>query len=50
MFVWSSTIQGGSYWSNIHNNLEKLSDYKVPDEAIIQIQKWVIQLYRNKQP
>lgn len=49
MFVWSSTIQGASYWSNIHNNLGELSDYKVPDEAIIQIQKWVIEFYRNKQ-
>ena len=49
MFEWSRTIQGASYWSNIHNNLEELSDYKVPDEAIIQIQKWVIQFYRNKQ-
>lgn len=49
MFVWSSTIEGSSYWSNICNDLEELSDYKVPDEAIIQIQKWVIEFYRNKQ-
>lgn len=49
MFLWWDSVQGASYWSNIYNNLKKLPDYKAPDEAIIQIQKWVIEFYRNKQ-
>jgi hypothetical protein len=47
MFVWYSSPQGVTYWGSICNKLEENSDYKVPDEAIIQIQKWVIQIYRN---
>lgn len=49
MHIWSNTPQGAAYWDSIYTNLKKLSDYKVPDEAIIQIQKWVIEFYRNKQ-
>jgi hypothetical protein len=48
MFNWYSSPQGVTYWGSICNKLEENSDYKVPDEAIIQIQKWVIEFYRNK--
>jgi hypothetical protein len=49
MFYWHITPQGISYWGNLHSELEENPNYKVPDEAIIQIQKWVIEFYRNKQ-
>lgn len=49
MHLWSDTPQGAAYWDNIYTNLKEFPEYKVPDEVIIQIQKWVIQFYRNKQ-
>jgi hypothetical protein len=48
MFDWDKSPQGFRFWHIILDNLEQDSDYKVPDEAIIQIQKWVIEFYRNK--
>jgi hypothetical protein len=55
MFTWHSSPQGQVYWEDLYtemNNYQSESgdnpDYKVPDEAIIQIQKWVIEFYRNK--
>jgi hypothetical protein len=48
MFTWGISSQGEIYWEDLHSELEENSDYKVPDEAIIQIQKWVIEFYRNK--
>jgi hypothetical protein len=41
-FYWSYTPQGDDYWRNIHHPLENNPKYGVPDEVIIQIQKWVI--------
>ena len=46
-FSWSSTPQGPNYWCYIYNCLCN-SRYKVPDEAIIQLQKWVIQSYQQQ--
>jgi hypothetical protein len=48
MFYWADSPQGKKYWDDISVELELNPYYKVPDEAIIQIQKWVIQYYRNK--
>ena len=48
MFTWGISPQGEVYWEDLHSELCENSDYKVPDEAIIQIQKWVIEFYRNK--
>jgi hypothetical protein len=48
MFTWHSSPQGRVYWEDLHSELGDNPDYKVPDEAIIQIQKWVIEFYRNK--
>lgn len=47
-FRWITTPQGGEYWRNISDNLEGCSTYSVPQEAIIQIQKWVIQSYQQE--
>lgn len=41
-FYWSNTPQGADYWRNIDKSLKDNPKYVVPDEAIIQIQKWVI--------
>jgi len=46
-FSWGSTPQGYDYWYNIYKPLTYKSKYVVPDEAIIQIQKWVILSYQN---
>ena len=43
-FIWSSTPQGHDYWCSI----SRLEPHKVPDEAIIQLQKWVIQSYQQQ--
>lgn len=46
---WESTPQGCDYWHKIANSLYILkSSYKVPDEAIIQLQKWVIMSYQQE--
>jgi hypothetical protein len=41
-FVWSKTPPGADYWRNIYKSLKDNPKYVVPDEVIIQIQKWVI--------
>jgi predicted nuclease with TOPRIM domain len=41
-FVWSKTPPGEDYWKNIYKSLKDNPKYVVPDEVIIQIQKWVI--------
>jgi hypothetical protein len=46
-FYWSYTPQGYDYWYNIYKPLTYKSKYVVPDEVIIQIQKWVILSYQN---
>ena len=43
-FTWDSTPQGGLYWYSIYH----LEPHKVPNEAIIQLQKWVIQSYQEQ--
>ena len=43
-FEWSSTPQGVDYWYRI----SLLESHKVPEEAIIQLQKWVIQSYQKQ--
>jgi hypothetical protein len=47
-FSWSNTPQGLDYWKRIQNNL-KDPTYKVPQEAIIQIQKWIIISFQQEQ-
>jgi hypothetical protein len=41
-FYGGATPQGCDYWSNIYHFLKHNPKYVVPDEVIIQIQKWVI--------
>ena len=48
MFIWASTPQGEDYWLEIFDYLCADSEYKVPEEAIIQLQKWVIQSYQEQ--
>ena len=48
MFTWASTPQGEDYWWDISDYLGVDPGYKVPDEAIIQLQKWVIQSYQEQ--
>ena len=48
MFIWASTPQGEDYWLEIFDYLGVDSGYKVPEEAIIQLQKWVIQSYQEQ--
>jgi len=43
-FCWDSTPQGLGYWYNISNT----HSHEMPEEAIIQLQKWVIQSYRKQ--
>lgn len=47
-FVWSSTSQGEVYWRNIESSLHKNLSYKVPQEAIMAIQSWVIESYKEQ--
>lgn len=41
---WRSTPQGYDYWYSIYH----LNSHKVPEKAIIQLQKWVIQSYQQQ--
>jgi site-specific DNA-adenine methylase len=43
-FGWHSTPQGWDYWHSI----SLLKPHKVPEFAIIQLQKWVIQSYQEQ--
>ena len=43
-FDWKSTPQGYDYWRSI----ARLEPDKVPEQAIIQLQKWVIQSYQEQ--
>lgn len=43
-FRWSSTSQGMDYW----RSFALLEPHKVPEQAIIQLQKWVIQSYQQQ--
>ena len=43
-FGWESTLQGLDYWYSI----SQLEPHKVPEQAIIQLQKWVIQSYQEQ--
>ena len=47
-FLWWSTPQGSSYWVDIESSLHKKSYYKVPQEAIMAIQSWVIESYKEQ--
>ncbi len=48
-FIWRDTPQGYDYWNKIYYSLSlNKSQYKVPDEAIIQLQKWVILSYQQQ--
>lgn len=44
-FSWESTPQGEDYWGDIHDSLDDDPPERVPDEAIMQVQRWVITSY-----
>lgn len=44
-FLWYTAPQGELYWSDIADQLVCNKEYKVPNEAIIQLQKWMIQSF-----
>ena len=43
-FCWDSTSEGWCYWYNISNTYS----HEMPEGAIIQLQKWVIQSYQEQ--
>jgi hypothetical protein len=47
-FSWASTPQDYDYWYIICGNLRKYKGHKVSQEAIIQIQKWIILSYQQE--
>jgi hypothetical protein len=47
-FQWESTPQGSTYWEIICDDLYWKKITKLPDDAIIQIQQWVITSYRKQ--
>lgn len=48
-FTWRDTPQGYDYWNKIYYSLSlNKSQYKVPDGAIIQLQRWVILSYQQE--
>lgn len=47
-FRWSETPQGEDYWSTIHESLSDDPPEKIPEEAIGQVQKWVILSYQSE--
>ena len=47
-FPWDNTPQGSLYWSIICDSLEHTPYYKVPQEAIMAIQSWVIESYKEQ--
>lgn len=44
-FTWADTPQGETYWVCIRESLLDDPSAKIPDEAIMQVQKWVITSY-----
>lgn len=40
-FLWDDTPQGSDYWFNVYNDC--CEGVRPPEQAIIQIQKWIIQ-------
>lgn len=42
-FQWKPTPQGEKYWEEIANGCDALPPKKVPEEAIICIQNWIIE-------
>lgn len=47
-FTWSKTPQGTDYWREISSSLRNDSSYKVPQGAIVTIQSWIIESYKEK--
>lgn len=47
-FSWESTPQGEDYWGDIHDSLNDDPPERIPDEAIMQVQKWVITSYMTE--
>lgn len=47
-FHWTSTSQGEDYWRTLVTSLKKNPSYKVPREAIMAIQSWVIESYKEQ--
>lgn len=43
-FSWGDTPQGEDYWGDIHDSLNDPPEV-IPNEAIMQVQKWVITSY-----
>ena len=47
-FIWDYTPQGVEYWEKIADEVDHNKKYKIPTDAIIQLQKWVIQSYQEE--
>lgn len=47
-FTWEDTPQGITYWYKISGGDFNNSSYKVPQEAILAIQSWVIESYKEQ--
>ena len=47
-FKWQFTPQGEEYWDKIRLSLINDPSYKVPQEAIMAIQSWVIESYKEQ--
>lgn len=47
-FLWYTAPQGELYWSDIADEVDFNKKYKVPNEAIIELQKWVIQSFQEE--
>ena len=48
MCKWHNTHQNSAYWARICDSLEHTPYYKVPQEAIMAIQSWVIESYKEQ--
>ena len=47
-FTWDSAPQRIEYWAKIGDDVLDNKKYKIPTDAIIQLQKWVIQSYQEE--
>lgn len=43
-FLWDTSSEGLEYWFSI----SKLGPHGIPEEAVIQLQKWVIESYQQQ--
>lgn len=48
MFDWESSPEGINYWDTLYDNLASNPQYEVPQDAILKIQTWVIESYKQE--